>query len=521
MKSCVVRRRFYPAEFTAGAAVTIDLYPGFGIPKACIINYVEQNAVQPDTFDTTLQFRNVGIAFIGSTDSASSSTLVNRYVDMTLMDGLAANGSTLVRRSNNSNRIFQTTNTAGALFFSASTPVFTTDRFQLNTITGTAQAGSYLDTIMTFFGGDDLTVAVGNTGFPSGASATINYSALSFQPDVVIVASSFVAAGANGIDDFRLGYGAATRLPLNQSSIYYHNDTSATPTNTTLGSMYSNTAIAYYTTALNLGPYAFTIGSFTTGGWTITAAANNQNPSPLLDYEFLAMKSSTPTDWALIELSTSPAVGDSFVGTGSSGFVPRVVLGAGINTSISNTTYNQNSPEVDCFSMFSGERTADKTYFNGTGTIQTNSAGTLVTGTLSAFFRLFPSDKLYQTNGTLIGTVSDVGSGTSLTLTANSAATLAAGTSFVYSNAGQYCITYGARDNTATTDVYSSMSNSLYKIISNSAGTATTALFGLMRDFDTRPGFAVTFSTVTATPRLAWALCCKDPNNNRRRGGIS
>lgn len=520
MKSCVVRRRFYPSEFTAGSAVTIDLYPGFGIPKACIINYVEHNAIQPDTFDTTLQFRNVGIAFIGSTDSASSSTLTNRYVDAIMMDGLAANGTTVVRRNNNSNRIFQTTNTAGALFFSTSTPVFTTDRFTLNTITGTVQTGSYLDSIMTFFGGDDLTVAVGNTGLPSGASGTINYSALSFQPDVVIIASAFVAAGANATDDFRLGYGAATRLPLKQSCIYYHNDTPVA-TNSTLGSMFSNTSIAWYTTALNLGPYPFTIGSFTTGGWTLTGGAANPTTGTLIDYEFLAMKSSTPTDWALVDLTTSPAIGDSFVGTGSSGFVPRVVLGAGINTSITNTTYNQSSPEVDCFSMFAGERTADKTYFNGTGTIQTNTAGTLVTGTGTAFFRLYPTDKLYQTNGTLIGTVSDVGTGVSLTLTANAASTLAAGTSFVYSNAGQYCITYGARDATATTDVYSSMSNSLYKIVSNSAGTATTAIFGNMRDFDTRPGFGITYSTVTATPRLAWALCCKDPNNNRRRGRIS
>lgn len=518
MKTCVVRRRFYASEFTVGSAVTVDLVPGFGVPKACMINFVEHNAVQPDTFDTTTNFRNVGIAFIGSTDSASSSTLVNRYVSGNMQDGVAANGSTVVRRLNNSNRIFFTTNTIGnATYFSASTPVFTTDKFTLSTITATVQTGTFLDTVMTFFGGDDLTVAVGNTGWASGASGAISYSRLSFQPDVVIVASSFTAAAVGASDDFRLSYGAATRLPLKQSSIYYHNETPTT--NTQIGTMFSNTNIAWYTTGFAVGPYSYTIGSFATGGWTMTNGATNPTTATLLDYQFLAMKSSTPTDWALVDLTTSPAIGESFVGTGSSGFVPKIILGAGINTSINNSTFNLNSPEVDGFSMFSGARTADLTLFDGVGTIQTNSAGTLVTGTNSAFFRLFPSNKLYQTNGTLIGTVSNVGSGTSLTLTANAAVTLAAGTSFVYSNAGQYCITYGGRDNIATTDVYTSVSNSLYKLISNAAGTATTALFGSLRDFDTRPGFAINYNTVTATPKLAWALCCKD-DDVQRRGGM-
>ena len=54
MKSCVIRRRFHTSE-AAGLAVTVNLEPGFGVPKACLIMYTETSAAT-DSFDTTLAY---------------------------------------------------------------------------------------------------------------------------------------------------------------------------------------------------------------------------------------------------------------------------------------------------------------------------------------------------------------------------------------------------------------------------------------------------------------------------------
>ena len=44
MKTCVVRRRFYSTE-AINATVDVDLEPGFGIPKAIAVIYVENKII--------------------------------------------------------------------------------------------------------------------------------------------------------------------------------------------------------------------------------------------------------------------------------------------------------------------------------------------------------------------------------------------------------------------------------------------------------------------------------------------
>jgi hypothetical protein len=99
MKSCVIRRRFHTSE-AVGTAVTVNLEPGFGVPKACLIHYVETSAAT-GSFDTTLAYRNIGISMIGSTDSTRNSTLVFRTAYATMRDN---QGSSDVRRQNSNSR---------------------------------------------------------------------------------------------------------------------------------------------------------------------------------------------------------------------------------------------------------------------------------------------------------------------------------------------------------------------------------------------------------------------------------
>jgi hypothetical protein len=257
-----------------------------------------------------------------------------------------------------------------------------------------------------------------------------------------------------------------------------------------------------------------TVGAYTSTGFDVITGSTS---TAVINY--IAIKGSSPTDFALIDISTPTATGDQFTSLGSTGFVSKTVIGGVVNTSGDATrTGGTATPGADSIGLFGGNRSADSLYFDGTGTIQTNSAGTAVTGTGTFFYRLAPGFKIYQTNNTLIGTVSTVTSSTALTLTANAASTLAAGTSYVYSNQGQYCVSIGDQDgNTGNSTVFSRMASTL---IHTSSGTGATYLRGSLSDFDTRNGFNLNFTTVDATARKGWILAFKDTDNanqGRRR----
>ena len=145
MKSCVIRRRFHTSE-AAGTAVTVNLEPGFGTPKACLIHYTETSAAT-DSFDTTLAYRNVGIGMIGSTDSSRNATLVYRNVYATMRDN---QGASDVQRQNSNSRFANATTTAGAIYWQGTSATFTTDVASFVFASSTPQTNGHLDCIMTF-----------------------------------------------------------------------------------------------------------------------------------------------------------------------------------------------------------------------------------------------------------------------------------------------------------------------------------------------------------------------------------
>jgi len=130
-----------------------------------------------------------------------------------------------------------------------------------------------------------------------------------------------------------------------------------------------------------------------------------------------------------------------------------------------------------------------------------------------------PGFKIYSLSNQLIGTVSSVSSATSITLTSNAAITQSPTAGWVYSDSGQYTLTYGDFDGAADSAVHSRISTSLFATVD---GTTPSIIDqASLTDFDTRPGFNLNFTTSSGTAKLGWIMAIKenqpDGANRRRR----
>jgi hypothetical protein len=503
MKTCVVRRRFWAAE-ADGRAVRVQTEPGFGTPKACMIMYAEVNAAT-DAFDTGLAQRNLGIGFVGPKGDGVT-TLLEHCAHITVADN---QGTTLGRRQNfNTRAINAHNNTGGTIYYRVDTVAFGTDYADFTFVNQTPQTNGHLEAIITFFGGDDITVGIGTVPMSGTSGGSVTYSSLNFQPDVIIGASVITALNAGLTDDCRMSFGAATRSPALQKSVYWHYENAAGSVNCM--TVNSPNDLVTYSTGTGVGPYHHTISNITTGGFDLTsdAAASGSNNN----FIFLAIKGDSPTHFALRDLTTATSTGNVFTGLGSTGFIPRTLIGGAINATTDDTR-NTTSPASDSIQFFGGSRSNDSLYFDGVGTISASTASATVTGTGTSFYRYAPGFKLYDTDNSLIGTISTVGSQTSITLTANSAINVSAGSNFVYSNQGQYCISFGDEDDAGTSVVFSQMSSTLLNLARSSGDTPSDIVTASLVDFDTRPGFTLNYTLANATARSGWILAFKDTEN--------
>lgn len=510
MKTCVIRRRFHANE--GGGTLQVDLEPGFGTPLACMIMYTETSATT-DAFDTSSAFRTLGIGFIGSTSSDVSSTLRLHNNRIALADNSPTGSG---RRQSSRTRALNTFNVAGTAFYEVTGAVFAADRATFTFGTYTPQTGCHLETIMFFVNGPDVIVGVGTHGMPATISSN-SYTGLSFTPDCIIGASSISPTSDAGItDDARLGFGAAVRgQGLRQNCVYFHYETSGSPSSMDLSTISNNsTFISYGTSSSNV--FNFTISSFNSNGFTIasdaTAAGTNNGLS------FLAIKSKNVTDFALVPYTTNTTTGNVFTGLGISGFVPKTLLG-GIVNNTANATAQNTSPAADSIQLFGGSRSADSLFFNGQGTITTSTANNVVTGTGTSLHRLAPGDKIYSFENALVGIVSSVATSTSATLISNSAITLST-SAWVYSNPGQYCLMFGDEPGAGDSVVFSGIASSLITTARSTAGAPVRLEQSRLTDFDTRQGFNINTTASSGTARRGFILAFKNNEStsaNRRR----
>jgi hypothetical protein len=506
MKSCVVRKRLWATE-ADNATVTIETEPNFGTPKAAIMLMVETNA-DTDAFGTLAE-PNAGIVFIGPKGDGTSTIFIHSATcNMQDNAGTSANS----RRNSNIEFIFNDT-TRAATYYRCTSAAFATDKMTLVFANTAPQTNGHIEAICTFFTGDDLTVGIGTHGVSGTVNTANSFTGFNFQPDVLFVASSTVQLNTAVTDDARLSWGCATRLPFKQYVTAFHSENAAGTM--TQRSWSSDTRVVFYSTN-GTNDVRWSLNSIDATGFTIlndpTTTAGTTN---ILN--FLALKSN-PTDYALVGLSTATATGDQFTGLGTSGFIPKTLIGGLTNVTAYNTAQTT-TPGADCLSMFAGNRTADSVFYNGTGTITTSTANATVTGTGSSFFVQFaPGFRVYNSSGSSVGTVSSVTSNTSMTLTANSLLTLST-EPYLFSNQGSYCVSYGGEDDAGTSNVFTRISSDL--IINVNGATPSNIVVGDMTNFDSRPGFNLNYTTSNASARLGWILAVKDFDTNRRRGAIS
>ena len=503
MKTCVVRRRFWAAE-ADNQVVRVQTEPGFGTPKACMIMYSEINAAT-DAFDTGLAQRNLGIGFVGPRGDGVA-TILEHCAHITVAD---AQGTTLGRRQNfNTRAINAHDNTGGTTYYRVDVVTFGTDFADFTFTNQTPQTNGHIEAIITFFGGDDITVGIGTVPMAATAGGNVTYSALNFRPDVVIGASVISALNTGLTDDCRISFGAATRSPLSQKSVYWHYENAAGSVDCM--SVYDPSDLVTYSTSTGVGPYNHTISGITTGGFTLTssdsAGGSNNN------FIFLAIRGASPEHFALTDLNTSTSTGNVFTSLGSTGFVPKTLIGAAVNATADNTR-TTTSPGSDSIQFFGGNRSNDSLYFDGVGTISASTGSPTVTGTGTSFYRYAPGFKLYNHTNSLIGTISTVGSQTSITLTANAAINASAGSTFVYSDQGQHCISFGDEDAAGTSVVFSQMSSKLIALARSSSDTPSDLVEASLVNFDTRPGFTLNYTLANASARKGWILAFENTDN--------
>jgi hypothetical protein len=341
------------------------------------------------------------------------------------------------------------------------------------------------------------------------AGGTVTYSALNFRPDVIIGATVISPLNTGLTDDCRISFGAATRSPLLQKSVYWHYENGADPVNCMSVNAPSN--LVTYSTETNVGPYNHTISGITTGGFTLTSSDSGSGSNN--NFIFLAIKGASPEHFALTNLNTSTATGEVFTSLGSTGFIPKTLIGAAVNATADDTR-TTTSPGADSIQFFGGNRSNDSLYFDGVGTISASTASATVTGTGTSFYRYAPGFKLYNHTNSLIGTISTVGSQTSITLTANAAINASAGSTFVYSDQGQHCISFGDEDgNNSNSFVFSQMSSRLIALSRSSGESPSDIVEASLVNFDTRPGFTLNYTLANASARKGWILAFENTDN--------
>ena len=513
MKTCVVRRRFWANE--GGGTLQVDLEPGFGTPLACMIMFAETSATT-NAFDTTTANRSIGFGFIGSTSSDVSSTLRLHSNVIILADN---SPTAAARRGSSRTRAIRNSNQAGStVFYDVTGATFAVDRATFTFATYAPQTNCHLETIMFFVNGSDVVVGVGTHGMPSTAGGSNSYTGLSFTPDCILGVSSISPTSDAALtDDARLGFGVAVRgQGLQQNSVYFHYETTGSPSAMDLSTIYNNSTLISYGTSTST-VFNFTLTSFNANGFTISsdaAAAGTNN-----GLTFLAIKSKNVTDFALLPYTTNTTTGNVFSGLGISGFIPKTLLG-GIVNNTANATAQNTSPAADSIQLFAGSRAADSLFFNGQGTITTSTANNIVTGTGTSLHRLAPGDRIYDFGNALVGVVSSVGTATSATLTSNSAVTLSS-SAWVYSNPGQYCIMFGDEPGAGDSVVFSGIASSLITTARSTGGAPVFLEQSNLTNFDTRPGFNISTTASSGTGRRGFVLAIRNnesPDPNRRRG---
>lgn len=507
MKTCVVKRRIHTSESSAGTAITINLPPGFGTPKAFLVSYIT-NSATINTFDFSQNEPCMGFGVAGTSGTGAGG---NTGACIYLGSRNKVATSVTRRGASNTARVILAASSGATNFYEvpATTVVFGTDTITFTPTARTPETNIHLDCVFTVFTGDDLSVGCGFSTQSQTNGGSRSLTGLTFAPDFIFFGYAGVGtASINQTTENRFGIGAAQRTNNVSYFTAFRQDGTVT---TQQVYTHQNSGVINLAISNTSGSVVnSTLTSFDAGGWTITSGGSASNDL----YIYLALKSASGDDFQLDQLSSSTSTGLVYTKPTSPSGRLGAVFGTLVGATTSGTTANA-TPSCESYNIFAGTL-GTSPLIDGIGTIQTNTAGTAVTGTNTFFLRMNPGDIIYDTTYTSIGTISAVTSNTALTLSANASKTLAAGSSFVYTTYGQYTLSHGVRDGSAAaTDIFQRVSNSL-NLIYSSAGTTSVLVDASLSNFDSRPGYEFNYGTVNATARLGWIASFFDTERSRR-----
>jgi hypothetical protein len=402
---------------------------------------------------------------------------------------------------------------------------FAQDRIDCDlTVTGTQTVP--LDVTITVFAGAGLSVAVNSVSTVATAVGTTNarwINNITFRPDLILGiynqnASPFT--GVSSIGDAQICFGAALRsggagtTSATETCISYRNQgsTAATPVRPiAMSSTVSDTSFgrgirnANELRVTNWGGTGFSVFNF-------GAAAGGSYP-----VFFMAFYEYNPGQYDVEPLIYRSAIGTSFY---SVGFIPQLIIGATSNTDSAFNTIDT-STESDSISAYTGYAHQGKNN-TGLGTITSSTGSTTISGTGTSFRgTVAKGDVIYNSSLTSLGTVAFVVSNTSLQLTANASATVSSGT-WMYAQSPQYSVSIIGDDNqdAAAGANLTTISTDIMRSYTATGGAATTTLSGKLTNFDSRPGFGVSYNSATygAIARKGFFVAFDDTFNRGRRG---
>ena len=485
----------------------ISAEPGFGTPKAAICYFVTTNA-GIDSFDTTTQQQSFGIGFMTGTGTTAgavaSSTQQDRApASVTRTSSTSGIGPVSIGGAGLGNSfIWRTT---GCRFVDTGMLI----TFVSSSAGGTPPPNQRLDVITTFFTGADLQVERFETAAARTAGVGITFN-VGFQPDVVIGIGSRAASAAGG----GFSYGFATRIPgtgttqvASQGSCSQHFSTGTDPVYQRMRHSRYFAEQCPVDTDPGLAQIAWECVSFDSTGFRLVVRNANHPVGAVVGG--IAMK--FQGKYFGSSFSTLSTTGNKKSVTN---FTPQIVIGALSGATAANALSAESSPNSDSFSIFVG--TGGTTIKNryGIGTMTVSSAATAVTGTGTSFrSQLSQGNRIYNTSGTLIGTVGAINSNTSMTLSAGATNAMSSDNFFIQAGS-QHSIIYGNDfGNNANSNAYTGVTRGL-EIARISGGVPSTWIEADFNPFNRRPSFVLNYTTADATPRWGWFLAL--PDENRR-----
>lgn len=507
MKVDVVRKRIFNEN--QGQVVRVNTSPGFGTPTAALVFYIDNSANLNDLDTTTVQ-RNLGVGMVGPSFTGTGLASITHTIICA-----DASASSVTVRAHSSSRFLSLANTARVAYWQGTAPVFERDALRFNLSKGTVPTN--MDMIVVFFGGLGCSAGVGYSSLNTteGADRLINN--FNFTPDAII--TSFV--GTNGLNasvvaDGILSLGVSHRSsPINQAYSIFNEYNATNPINTRAGigtemickrASASGVAVPPTVSSGSGG----SIFSYDSTGFTMRTTLGAQAASYFFNYLILAAPERIKTGI----FATPSSTGNTYIDLG---FVPQFVMGCSVGGTQFQAQYTV-APESNNISYwFANGPQNNNTYYKGIGTITASTGSATVTGSGTSFMgQINEGDIIVGPLYESVGTVSSVGSSTSLTLTASSSNNISAGSEYFYRRSGQFNIVFGdGNDGTTPSAVFSGIMSTAPTLFDNTQYSS-----GSFIAFDSRPGFTINYSDAESLPRLNWYFAVEaEPRRKRRSIG--